>query len=57
LLKNLITNPSRRKLRKIVLITKPLDFVFFFTGFSGKTSIAEHFINSPILATLPFAPL
>jgi len=35
----------------------PLCFDFLGIGFSGNTSIAEHFIKSPVNATLPFEPL
>jgi hypothetical protein len=54
---NLIKDESFFKIQKVDLIKIPLCFDFFGIGFSGKTSIAEHLIKSPIKANLPFEPL
>lgn len=54
---NLINDASFFKIWNFDFITIPLCLDFFFIGFSGTTSIAEHFIKSPINANLPLPPL
>jgi hypothetical protein len=57
LLQNFTNDESFFKIWCFDFIKIPLCLDFFGIGFSGKTSIAEHFIKSPVNAIRPFEPL